>query len=601
MIKYLKKYWYFGLLSPLFMVGEVLMDLIQPTLMSTIVDDGVLGLSSGGTGDLNIIISTGLKMILCVVAGGICGVLSGVFCNLCAQNFSNDLRKDLFSKIMSFSFEQTDKFSTGSLVTRVTSDITQVQNTVSMCLRGFVRNVIFFVGGIICMLSLNLSFGIVLACALPILAVFVIIFLLKANPLFTILQRMLDKVNSVMQENVAGSRVVKAFVKEDYENERFGEANDDLVSTQLRVLILFSYMQPIMSIVMNLSVVAIIYIGGITVKAGTTTPGNIMAAITYVSQILNGIMMMANFFQTLSRGNASAKRLNEVLTCDPAIKGKEFTAYSDVNDKNFTDDKDVKKKHFTEINHEKGTVEFKNVSFTYPNGSGEPVLSNINFKINSGETIGILGVTGCGKTTLVNMIPRFYDATSGEVFVDGINVKDWNLIELRSAVAVALQKSELLSDTIKGNILWGNPDATDEEVKNAAQIAQASEFIEQSSDGYDTMVAEMGMSLSGGQKQRIAISRAVLKKSEILIFDDATSALDLKTEANLYAALNETASDVTKIIIAQRIASVRNADKIIVIDAGTVIAFDTHDRLMESCNVYRDIYNSQLKGGSIDG
>ncbi len=578
MWKYLKKYWYLALLAPVSMCGEVLMDLMQPRLMSAIVDEGVLGLSNGGVSDLHMIITTGLKMLGCILVGSCFGILSGVFANMCSQNFGNDVRKACFKNMMSLSFEQTDKFSTGSLVTRVTNDVTQVQNMVGMCIRGFVRNIMFFIGGIICMLKLDLSFGIVVACALPFIAFLVVFFIGKANPIYGVLQMKLDKVNGVMQENVAGARVVKAFVKEEHEKTRFSKANGELVGTQLKVLLLLSYLSPLMNIVLNIAVVAVIYVGSVKVQAGVVTPGSIMAAITYVSQILNGIMMMAMVFQNISRGAASAKRLNEVIECVPAIADGDFDGET----------------------QETGSVEFRNVSFSYPCGGGETVLAGINLKINPGETLGILGATGCGKTTLVNLIPRFYDATSGEVLVDGVNVKDYKLSALRDKIAVALQKSELFSETIKENIMWGAANATDEEIKYAGVIAQADDFITSQPEGYETMVAEKGMSLSGGHKQRIAISRAVLKKAEIMIFDDSTSALDLKTEARLYEALNNECAGVTKIIIAQRIASVKNADRIAVLDGGGILACDTHEKLMETCAEYRDIYNSQLKGGVSD-
>lgn len=575
MLMYLKKYWIYALLAPLFMVGEVLMDLIQPQLMSIIIDEGVLGLSNNNVGDLNLVIVTGLKMIGLVLIGGACGVLSGVFANLCSQNFGNDIRKDCFKKMMSLSFEQTDQFSTGSLVTRVTNDITQVQNLVAQCIRGFVRTAMLFGGGIFCMLSLDLSFGQVILCALPVVIISMIFFIAKANPIFKVLQKKLDRVNSVMQENVSGSRVVKAYVREDYEKNRFSEANNELVGTQLRVLKLFSYMTPLMNIVLNISVVAIISVGSIRVQDGAVSPGNVMAAITYVSQIFHSIMMMVNIFQTISRGNASINRLNEVLDSTPTIIDGNFESQTRV----------------------KGKIEFQDVAFAYPNSKGETILKHINLTIHPGETLAILGATGSGKSSLVNLIPRFYDATEGKVLIDDIDVKDYQLRALRDKVAIVLQKSELFSTTIKENIAWGRGDATDQEIEKAAYIAQASEFIESKEDGYDTMVAEKGMSLSGGQKQRIAISRALLKKAEILILDDSTSALDLRTEAKLYEAFRKDYQDMTKIIIAQRIASVKDADRIVVIDDGEIVDCGTHENLLGRSEIYQDIYNSQLKSG----
>lgn len=574
MLKYLKKYWFFALLAPVFMIGEVSMDLLQPELMSRIIDDGVLGLNNGGVGNLNTVITIGLKMIGFVALGGICGIMSGVFANLCAQQFGNDVRKAVFKRIMEFSFEQTDKFSTGSLITRVTNDITQLQNFVMQCLRGFVRTSMLFIGGIACMVSLNMEFGIIIACALPFVAVCVVYFIAKANPKFTVLQKKLDKVNNVMQENVSGARVVKAYVKEDYETERFEKANNELVSTQLDVLLLLSYMTPIMNIILNLSVVAVIKVGGIQVSARSATPGNVMAAITYCSQVLNAVMRMTMIFQTASRGIASKKRVMEIINCDPAIKSGTYNKETAV----------------------KGKVEFKNVSFAYPGMDNENVIENFNLVINPGETIGILGATGCGKSSLVNLIPRFYDVTKGEVLIDDVNVKDYDLQVLRDKVSIALQKPEIFSTTIAENIAWGDDSADIEKIRQAADIAQATEFIDNRTDGMDTQVSQGGHSLSGGQKQRVAISRAVLKNSEILIFDDATSALDLKTEADLYSELSVKKYDVTRIIIAQRIASVKNADRIVVMDNGRLADVGSHSELIKTSEIYKDIYESQLKG-----
>lgn len=573
MLKYLKKYWLFTMLAPLFMIGEVSMDLIQPELMSHIIDDGVLGIDSGGVGNLDIILGTGIRMVLLVAAGGICGVMSGVFANLSAQQFGNDVRKDTFKRIMSFSFEQTDKFSTGSLITRVTNDITQLQNFVMQCMRGFVRTSMLFIGGIVCMIGLNIQFGLVIACALPFIVICVIYFIAKSNPKFTILQKKLDKLNNIMQENVSGSRVVKAYVKEDYETERFNKANDELVGTQLDVLLLLSYMTPVMNIILNLSVVAVIKVGGIQVMAGSATPGNVMAAITYCSQVLNAVMRMTMIFQTASRGVASQKRIMEVLNCEPAIKDGAYDGETIV----------------------KGKVEFRNVSFAYPGNKGASVIEDFNLVISPGETIGILGATGCGKTSLISLIPRFYDVTKGAVLVDDVDVRDYRLEVLRDKIAVSLQKSEIFTASIANNIAWGLPDATPDKIDAAADTAQAAQFINNRKDGMQTIVSQGGHSLSGGQRQRVAIARAVIKPAEILIFDDATSALDLKTEAELYSKLGKNKKDITKIIIAQRIASVKNADRIVVMDNGKLADVGSHEQLMITSSIYKDIYDSQLK------
>lgn len=573
MLKYLKKYWLFTMLAPLFMIGEVSMDLIQPELMSHIIDDGVLGINSGGVGNLDIILGTGIRMVLLVAAGGVCGVMSGVFANLSAQQFGNDVRKDTFKRIMSFSFEQTDKFSTGSLITRVTNDITQLQNFVMQCMRGFVRTSMLFIGGIVCMIGLNIQFGLVIACALPFIVICVIYFIAKSNPKFTILQKKLDKLNNIMQENVSGSRVVKAYVKEDYETERFNKANDELVGTQLDVLLLLSYMTPVMNIILNLSVVAVIKVGGIQVMDGSATPGNVMAAITYCSQVLNAVMRMTMIFQTASRGVASQKRIMEILNCEPAIKDGAYDGETIV----------------------KGKVEFRNVSFAYPGNEGASVIEGFNLVISPGETIGILGATGCGKTSLISLIPRFYDVTKGAVLVDDVDVRDYKLEVLRDKIAVSLQKSEIFTASIADNIAWGLPDATPDNIAAAADTAQAAQFINNRKDGMQTIVSQGGHSLSGGQRQRVAIARAVIKPAEILIFDDATSALDLKTEVELYSKLGKNKKDITKIIIAQRIASVKNADRIVVMDNGKLADVGSHEQLMITSSIYKDIYDSQLK------
>ena len=579
MFKYLKKYWFFALLAPIFMTGEVMMDLLQPRLMSIIVDDGVLGLSNNNVGDLHLVLITGLKMVGFVILGSFFGIMSGVFANLCSQNFGNDIRKSAFDRIMSLSFEQTDKFTTGSLITRVTNDITQIQNLVMQCIRGFVRTFMLFAGGIVSLLLLDLSFGVVVACGLPLVVLCAVFFLSKANPKFYILQDKLDRVNNVMQENVSGSRVVKAYVREDYEKNRFETANGELVGTQLDILLLFSYMTPIMNIILNMSVIAIIKMGSVQVAAGGTTPGNVMAAVTYISQILNAVMRAAMIFQTVSRGVASGRRVDEILQCDPAITDGSFTGEAAC----------------------KGQVEFQNVSFSYPGMGNRKILDDISFAVRPGETFAILGATGCGKSSMVNLIPRFYDPTEGHVLVDGVDVRDYPLKDLRDKIAISLQKSEIFSITIAENIRWGKPDAGQEELTKAAETAQAMEFIGTNTEGMDTQVNQGGTSLSGGQKQRLAISRAVIKNAEILIFDDTTSALDLKTEAKLYAALKKDYPDTTKIIIAQRIASVKDADRIAILENGRIAALGSHAELLKNSEIYQDIYNSQAKGGEQNG
>ena len=571
--KYLKPYALFAVLTPLSMVGEVLGDLLQPKLMSKIVDDGVLGQ------DMDLIIRTGLLMLLVLIGGGACGIAASAFGGIASQSFSRDLRVDVFKRVMGLSFEQTDKFTTGSLVTRLTADITAIQQMVDFMLRMLVRDSLLFFGGIIMMLTLNVRFGIIILCALPVEIIMMIVILKKANPYYSIVAKRLDTVNSVVQENVTGARVVKAYVREDTEEKRFDDANISLMESNLRVQTLMAILQPLLMIILNLSVIAVIIIGGWQVQAQAMKVGEVMAAITYLTQVLHGVMMMSMMFQTLAKASASANRLREVLETDPVIKSGSVS----LSDKTG------------------GTVSFKNVSFSYPETKGRPVISDLTLDIKSGESIAILGATGSGKSSLVNLIPRFYDCTAGEVLVDGVNVKDCKLDELRKKVGIVLQKSELFSGTVEDNIKWGDKNATHEEVISAAQAAQADEFIQKIPAGYEGIIAEKGASLSGGQKQRLSISRAVLKKPEILILDDSTSALDLGTEAKLRDEIDRKMNGTTLIIIAQRIQSVKSCDRIAVLDHGKLCACDTHENLLKTCEVYQDIYASQVKtsGGEV--
>lgn len=568
--KYLKPYWLFAILAPLTMIGEVVCDLFQPKLMASIVDDGVLG------GNMGLIWTTGVKMLLIVLLGGCLGVASGAFSAYASQSFGRDLRNDAFTRIMNLSPQQTDKFTTGSLVTRMTNDVTMMQDTVNMMLRMVVRAPMQFIGGIYMALRLNSRFGIILMVAMPIMILFIFLILKLVNPLFMKVQERLDKVNSVVQENVSGARVVKAYVREDYENERFGKANGALMAINMKVQKYMAFISPIMNIIMNFTVVAVILVGGIEVNNNGMNVGDVMAAITYISQILMSLMFISNIFQSLARATASAYRINEVMDTVPALKNGSYTGEKEQDDK-------------------AGSIRFEDVSFRYPGQSGRPILESVDFEVKPGQMVAILGSTGCGKTSLVNLIPRFYDTTKGKVYVDGVETTAYNLKALRSKVAYVLQKSELFAGTISENIRWGNSEASDAEVKFAADVAQASEFIEHFQDGYDTMVGEKGSSLSGGQKQRMSIARAILKRPEILIFDDATSALDLSTEAKLLKGLRENLKDTTIVMIAQRVQSVRSADCIIVLDRGRIAAKGTHEELLASSPVYQDIYNSQVK------
>lgn len=571
MWKYVKKYLLFAVMAAMFMFLEVLMDLLQPEIMSRIVDEGVLGVQNNGVGNLYLIWTLGLKMIVLVIFGGLCGSLNNVFVHMTGQNIGNEIRKDCFRNIMTYSFPQVDHFGTGSLVTRITNDITQVQNFVSMFVRGLIRTSMLMFGSIFFMFRLNTKFGLIVLCAFPVIVGCLGFCLYKANPLFGKLQVQLDKINAIMQEDVSGIRIIKACVREIYEKVRFSKANDDLIKTQLQILTIFAFMNPGMNALMYIVVVVILSAGSFDVMNGVATPGTIMAAITYTTQLLNGILMLVMLFQNISRGIASWVRVKEVLESQP----------------------DLKDGFFEEETKLHGKIEFQNVSFAYP-GSDQLVLKDINLTIYPGETIAVLGSTGCGKTSLVNLIPRFYDVTHGAVLVDDVDVREYNQKTLRDKIAIALQKSELFSTEIQENIAWGRPDASEDDIVCASKIAQADGFIQSMPNGYAAMVAERGMSLSGGQKQRISIARAILKGAEILIFDDSTSALDLKTEADLYTALKQTNPESTKVIIAQRIASVRQADRIVVFDKGRIEACGTHEELLKSSKTYRDIYDSQM-------
>ena len=571
MWKYIKRYLPYGILAAIVMVGEVLMDLLQPEIMSEIVDDGVLGVSSGGVGDMRLIWTLGLKMICLVLFGGLCGSLNNAFVHMTGQNVGNEIRKDAFRNLMMFSFPQVDRFGTGSLVTRVTNDITQVQNLVSQFVRGMIRTGMLMFGSIFFLFRLNTHFGLIVLCALPLIVGCLAFCLSRANPLFSRLQAQLDRINAIMQEDISGIRIIKACVREGYEKLRFGKANDDLICTQLQVLAILAFMNPVINALIYIVVALILWAGAFEAAAGVTSPGSIMAAITYTTQLLNGIMGLTMLFQNISRGFASWKRVKEILHTEPELQDGSFDGQTEL----------------------RGKIEFRDVSFAYP-GSDQMVLKHVNLTIHPGETVAVMGATGCGKSSLVHLIPRFYDVTEGSVLVDGVDVREYNLQVLRQKISMALQKAELFSQTIGQNIAWGKANADSTAIQAAATVAQAEKFVDEMPDGYDTMVAEQGTSLSGGQKQRVSIARAVIKQGEILIFDDATSALDLKTEANLYTALKQARPDCTKIIIAQRIASVRQADRIVVLEKGSVAACGSHEELLRDCPVYRDIYDSQM-------
>jgi len=595
LFRYIRPYTFFAIVSPLMMMGEVLADLCLPYLMSFIVDFGIesngleaivdskfaYGVMSLLWGkdftQLQIILTFGAMMLLITLVGGFFGVFCAYTAARAAQSFGNDLRRDAYRSVMSLSIEQTDRFTTGSLVTRMTNDISMIVEFVESLLRMFVRPPMFFFGGTVMLLMLEVKFGTVLLLSLPVLLVTIVVVLSKAIPMYSALQKKLDSVNAVVQENVSGARVVKAYVCEEHEYNRFSKANNELCGVNLRVLKLMAIVTPVLNVLQNGAVIALIWIGGLQLDSvantGMTT-GTIMAGITYVTLVVSSIMMVTMMFQSASRAIASAKRVSEVLETAPVlVSGKERAGAFD----------------------NPVAISMKNVSFRYPTATGRPVLHDINLEIKKGETFAIIGATGCGKTSLVNLIPRFYDATEGVVEINGLPIKEYDMGSLRQKIGYVMQKSELFSDTVAGNIRWGDPNADDHAVKAAAEVAQADGFVSSFADTYDTMIAEKGASLSGGQKQRLSIARALTRKPEILILDDSTSALDLATEAKLQKALREELKDTTVVMIAQRIASVKNADRIAVLENGTVTDCASHEELMQTSETYREIYRSQTK------
>ncbi len=568
-LKYLKGAWVWVILAPVLMILEVYCDLRQPDIMSDIVDVGI----RQGMGQMYIL-EKGIEMMLVAVLGMIGGVGCGYFATKASQYFGYRLRDDIYKKIQQYSFANIDKFSTASLVTRTTNDVVMLQNIVGMALRMMVRSPMLFVGGIIYAVRLQPKLAIVFLVAIPIIVGIIAFNIKKTFPLFKVVQGKLDKVNAVIQENLTGIRVVKAYNRADHETMRFGEANDDYVDISIRAHKLMALMMPGVSIVMNISVVAIMWFGANLVGMGNMEVGEVSAFIMYATRILSSIMMMSMMFMSISRASASAARINEVLDEKVDIENGKAPRTTKVSE---------------------GKVEFKNVSFRYRDAGGEDVLKNISFTVNPGETLAILGSTGSGKSTLVNLIPRLYDVTGGQVIVDGTDVRNYDIETLREGVGMVLQNVILFTGTISDNLRWGKNDATEEEIKEAAERAQASEFISKNPDGYDAVLGQRGVNFSGGQKQRLSIARALIKKPKILIFDDSTSAVDTATEGKIRKMLREEMDGTTVILIAQRISAVRDADKILVMENGQIVGSGTHDELMENNAVYQEIYYSQME------
>ncbi len=551
------------------MIVEVIGEILLPMLYARIVNIGI------ETHDVRFVIVTCLLMILSAVLmmGG--GVGGSFFAAKACVNVAADVRRDMYSKIQKFSFANIDKFSTGSLVTRLTNDVTQIMHFINMLMRMTLRSPGMLVGALIMAIRMNPNLATVLAVTIPILVTMAVFIIKTAFPRFGQMQGKIDALNNKIQESLTNVRVIKSFVREDFERERFGKANADLKNTAMGAMKIMITMMPLVTLVMNFTVLAVIWFGGNQVIEGTMPVGDLTAFINYVNQILMSLMMLTMLFMNSSRALVSARRIGEVL--DEKI---------DLHDENA--------KH-KELKVTKGDIEFRNVGFRYYKNSEDQVLENISLTIRGGETVGIIGSTGCGKTTLVSMIPRLYDVDEGEVLVDGVNVRDYSLTHLRNGVGMVLQKNVLFSGSIEENLRWGDEDASMDEIIAAAQSAQADPFIQNFKEGYDTNLDQGGANVSGGQKQRLCIARALLKKPKILILDDSTSAVDTATEARIREAFHNELKDSTKIIIAQRITSVMDADKIIVLDDGRITGMGSHEQLLANNKEYQEIYYSQME------
>ncbi len=564
---YLRPYWGAAVAAPLLMLLEVVMDLLQPTLMASLVDRGVLA------GDTGHILRTGALMLVAALVGLVGGVGCTYYASKASIGFATDLRRDLFAKVQGFSFNNLDRFPPGSLVTRLTNDVTQVQNMVFALLRVLVRTPLLTVGGTVMAVAISPRLALVLLVALPILVVSVVTVMRRGFPLFSTVQRRLDTVNDVLQENLAGVRVIKAFVRGAYESERFARANQALMAAGIQAGRLMGAIPPVMILVMNGSLIAVLWLGGWRVQMGGMEVGQVLAFTQYLTQILFALMMLAFFFVNISRAKASADRIREVLATQVDITDRAGLSPAPIRE---------------------GRITFENVTFQYQGAAGPPVLKGISFTVEPGQRVAILGATGSGKSTLVHLLARFYDVTSGRITLDGRDIREIPLATLRQSLAMVLQESILFTGTIRENIAWGRPDATDDEIVACARAAQAHDFIAALPEGYQTLVGQRGVNLSGGQKQRIAIARALLRRPKVLILDDSTSALDMATEARLLAALRQRAAETTCLVIAQRISTVLDADQIIVLEDGEIVGIGRHHELLRSCPVYQEIYRSQL-------
>ncbi len=565
-----------SLLAPLFVTFEVILEVLIPTIMAYLIDNGI------NKGDMNVIAKTGLILVVTCIISLICGILSGKFAAEASTGFAANLRKDMFYNVQNFSFENIDKFSTSSIVTRLTTDITNIQNAYQMVVRVAVRSPIMLVFSLVMSFMLNPKLALVFIIAIPILGIGLYIIMSKAHPIFKRLFNKYDDLNLVVQENLRGMRVVKSFVREDFEEKKFKGVSNEIYKNSVGAERLLMLNMPLMQFTMYLCMLLISWFGAKLILSDTMTTGELMSMFSYAGQILMSLMMFSMVFVMIIMSKASAERIAEILNEKSTMENKENPVL-EVKD---------------------GSIDFENVSFSYSHHIREeekdvmsaPVLSNINLHINSGETVGIIGGTGSSKSSLVQLIPRLFDVTGGSVKVGGIDVRDYDIETLRNQVSMVLQKNELFSGTIKDNLRWGNEKATDEDIERVCRLAQAHDFIMEFPDKYDTVIDQGGSNVSGGQKQRLCIARALLKKPKILILDDSTSAVDTKTDALIRKAFAEEIPDTTKIIIAQRISSVQDSDKIVILENGHINAVGTHEELLKNSDIYSELYKSQQKG-----
>ena len=568
LMKSIREYKKPSLLAPLFVTFEVILEVLIPWLMANLIDYGV------DLGDMDYIVKVGVALIISCLISLVCGALSGKFAADASAGFAKNLRHDMFYSVQNFSFKNIDKFSTASIVTRLTTDVTNVQNSYQMIIRIAVRSPMMLIFSMIMSFNTNPEISLIFLCAVPILAVGLFFIITNAHPVFKRVFKTYDKLNNVVQENLLGIRVVKSYVREEEEKNKFGEISQSIYNDFSRAEKILAFNNPLMQFCMYGCTLLIGWFGANLIVGGDMSTGQLMSVITYAAQILQSLMMLSMIMVMVVMSRASMERIAEVLNEQPDIHDNDNPVY-DVKD---------------------GSITFRDVCFRYHEKAEKNCLDHIDIEIKSGETIGIIGGTGSSKSSLVQLIPRLYDANEGRVMVGGVDVKDYDITALRDEVAMVLQKNVLFSGTIKENLRWGNENATDEELVKACKLAQADEFIQTFPDGYDTYIEQGGTNVSGGQKQRLCIARALLKKPKVLILDDSTSAVDTKTDALIRKAFMEEIPDTTKIIIAQRISSVEDADKIIVLDDGKVNGFGTHAELLASNEIYKEVYYSQVKG-----